>query len=78
MIGEDLFKALDRFGIVGLDGDGQRILARLHGRDDGWEANLSSRLREFDFEFVAPVLTELLEVLRAADRLRTASDNGHI
>jgi hypothetical protein len=50
MIGEDLFKALDRFGIVGLDGDGQRILARLHGRDGGWEANLSSRLREFGFE----------------------------
>jgi hypothetical protein len=62
MFGDDLFEALDRFRILGLDRDEQRIRARLHGRDGGREANLSSDLRELDFELVAPVLAELLEV----------------
>ncbi len=62
MIGDDLLELLDRVRGVGFDGDEQRIRARLHGRDGGREANLSSVRREFDFEFVAPVLAELLEV----------------
>jgi hypothetical protein len=62
MIGDDHFKALDRFHIVGLNGDKQRVYARLHGRDGGREANPASGLREFDFELVAPVFAELLEI----------------
>jgi hypothetical protein len=62
MIGDDLFELLDRFRIVGLDSDKQRIRARLHGGDGAREANPSSVSREFDFEFVAPVLAELLQV----------------
>src|SRR5580698_7430125 len=48
MSGEDLLELLDRFRILGLDHDEQRIRACLHGRDGGREANLSSGLRELD------------------------------
>jgi hypothetical protein len=49
MISDDLFEPLHRCRIVGLDGDEQRIRARLYGRDGGREANLSSVLRELYF-----------------------------